>query len=343
MKSVSIQVVELLFENPLSILNLYTPQIHDNITIIPLSFKGKILEFITVKEAEELSLISINETETVSELEIINKSDQEVLIPFGITVSGGKQDRTIWEPILLPVGGKQNIFKRNSENTFQKYKVPAKCVEQSRWTYKKGKGFKSTATRLHPNVAFEAISAAGQNAVWNEIQSYRSEMNYDLDIAPTQSYLEMTEKNEKEIERLVKAFNNVDNQCGIAAYINGEFVGIEFYSNPKAWKSMSSDIIKAFATEALRFKDKQFKADKEDYHDNLRSVLQSLNLNFSVRNGIGLGEVVEFESQDKKWRGNTLVHENSLAQFYLVSKRGGSKNIPLQNYRFQTNIQERFI
>lgn len=342
MKSVSIQIVELLFENPLGILDFHKPQVHDNITVIPLTYKGKSLDYISVNQAEELGLISINETETVSQLEIINKSDKNVLIPFGVTVRGGKQDRTIWEPILLPAGGKQNIFKKSREEAVQKYTIPAKCVEQSRWTYQKKRGFKSTATRLHPNVAFEAISASGQTGVWNEIQSYRSEMNYDLDIAPTQSYLEMTEKNEKTIENIINAFKNVENQCGIAAFINGEFVGIEFYANPKAWQSMSTAIFKAFANEALRFKDKEYQ-DKMEYHDYIINILQSLKLNFSARKGIGLGDVVEFESNNKKWRGNTLVHENSLVQFYLVSKRGGSKSPPIQNYTFQTNIEQRFI
>ncbi|GAG87313.1 unnamed protein product, partial [marine sediment metagenome] len=34
----------------------------------------------------------------------------------------------------------------------------------------------------------EAISSAGQGSVWNEIQAYRSEMKYNSNIAPTQSY-----------------------------------------------------------------------------------------------------------------------------------------------------------
>ncbi len=104
-------------------------------TIIPVIVQDdKFIDFISIKEAEELELIEIIETDTVSQLEVINKSDKQVLIPFGMTVHGGKQDRTIWEPILLPVGEKQNIFQQNSDNIDinQKYTIPAKCVEQSR-------------------------------------------------------------------------------------------------------------------------------------------------------------------------------------------------------------------
>ena len=95
MKNISVQIVEILFKNPLEILEFGKPQFHANMTVIPIIYKGKTLEFISVKEAEELDLISIIETDTVSQLEVINNSDKQVLIPFGVTVHGGKQDRTI--------------------------------------------------------------------------------------------------------------------------------------------------------------------------------------------------------------------------------------------------------
>jgi len=343
MKNVCVQIVEMLFENPIEILELGKPQSHNNMTIIPIIYKGKALDFISVKEAEDLGVISINETDTVSQLEVINNSDTQVLIPFGVTVHGGKQDRTIWEPILLAAGGKQNISGGNNSPMEHKYTIPAKCVEQSRWNYRKGKGFKSSSTRLHPNVAFEAISSAGQGSVWNEIQAYRSEMNYNANIAPSQSYLEMTENIDKETDEIVNSFKNQEKQCGIAVFINGEFIGIEFYANSKVWETMNNDILKAFAIESLRFKDKSDKKISGQHDKHLIKALQRLKLNFSERKGIGLGEVVEFESKDKKWRGNTLVHENSLVQFYIVSKRGGSSSSDRQEQVFQTNVSQRYI
>ncbi|MFX0041905.1 MAG: ARPP-1 family domain-containing protein [Candidatus Hodarchaeota archaeon] len=344
MKNESIQIVESMFKNPLGFLKLESPQVYKNMTVIPIIVQDdKFIEFITIKEAEELELIEIIETDAVGELEVINNSDKQILIPFGMTVHGGKQDRTIWEPILLPIGGKQSIVKHNPGNPGEKYKIPAKCVEQSRWSYKKGRGFKSSNTRLHPNVAFEAISAAGQGAVWDEIQSHRAEMNYDLAVAPTQSYLEMTQESEKQTEKMVSHFKNVENQCGIAVFINGEFIGIEFYANSDAWKYMSNDILKAFSIEALRFKDKPQKKEITEYHEELIKILNSLKFEFSIREGVGLGNVVEFNTENNKWRGITLVHNKTMAQFYLVSKRGGSQTKIRSNIQFQTVVDQRFI
>jgi len=205
LKNENIQFVKSMFENPLNFLKLETPQVYKNMVVIPIIIQhDKSLDFITIQQAEELELIEIIETDTVGELEVINKSNKQVLIPFGMTVHGGKQDRTIWEPILLPSGGKKNILRSNPEKFKQKYVIPAKCVEQSRWSYVKGKTFKSSNTRLHPNVAFEAISAVGQGGVWNEIQSHRAEMKYSASIAPTQSYLEMTKHIEKQTEDIIK-------------------------------------------------------------------------------------------------------------------------------------------
>ncbi|MFX1317426.1 MAG: ARPP-1 family domain-containing protein [Promethearchaeota archaeon] len=344
MKNECIQIVESIFKNPLGFLKLGSPQAYKNMTVIPIIVQDdKFIDFVTIQEAEELELIEILETDTVGELEVINKSDKQILIPFGMTVHGGKQDRTVWEPILLPVGGKKSIVKQNPGNPNQKYKIPAKCVEQSRWNYTKGRGFKSSNTRLHPNIAFEAISATGQGAVWEEIQSHRSEMNYALAIAPTQSYLEMTKESEKQTEKMVNNFKNVENQCGIAVFINGEFIGIEFYANPAAWKYMSNDILKAFSIEALRFKDKHQKKEIIEYHDELIKILNSLKFEFSIREGVGIGYVVEFNANNNKWRGITLVHDKIMVQFYLVSKRGGYKTKSRPNIQFQTVVDQRFV
>jgi len=342
LKNENIQIVKSIFENPLSFLKLDTPQVYKNMTVIPIIVQDdKFIDFISIKEAEELELIEIAETDTVGQLEVINKSDKQILIPFGMTVHGGKQDRTIWEPILIPAGGKQSIVSENPGPVKQKYIIPAKCVEQSRWSYTKDRGFKSSNTRLHPNVAYEAISAAGQGAVWDEIQSHRAEMNYALSVAPTQSYLEITKESEKQTGDIVNHFKNVENQCGIAVFINGDFIGIEFYANSEVWKTMSDDILKAFSIEALRFKDKpQLKVI--EYHDDLLKILNRLNFNYSFREGVALGNVIEFNSNDNKWRGITLVHEKTMAQFYLVSKRGGFQGSTRSNIQFQTVVNQRY-
>ncbi|MFX1388228.1 MAG: ARPP-1 family domain-containing protein, partial [Promethearchaeota archaeon] len=97
MKNEDIQVVKSMFENPLSFLKLDTTQVYKNMTVIPIIIQDdKFIDFISIKEAEELELIDILETDTVGQLEVINKSDKQILIPFGMTVHGGKQDRTIW-------------------------------------------------------------------------------------------------------------------------------------------------------------------------------------------------------------------------------------------------------
>jgi hypothetical protein len=336
MKSESVHIVEQLYKNPQAILGLEEPQIQGNMVVVPITLKGSLLDFISMTEAEEKGLITIKETEQVNNLEIFNKSNQLVLIPFGTTVKGGKQDRTIWESILLPAesGSKVNGTNRN-------YVVPAKCVEQSRWKYKGGgKGFKSAKTRLHPNLAYAAQTAGGQGAVWNEIQSHRAEMSIAGDIAPTQNYLEMMETIEKDTEKIVNKFKNVKDQCGIAVFINGEFIGMEFYANVKAWSSMSEDIIKAFSVEALRFKDKPTKKVDGKYSDIITRALKELKMDFSVRKGVGLGNVVDFNSEDEKWRGNTLVHEDIMVQFYLVSKRGGATESSPVRLQRQDYIQQ---
>ncbi|MFX1292667.1 MAG: ARPP-1 family domain-containing protein, partial [Promethearchaeota archaeon] len=93
MKSESIHVVKSIFEDPVNFLKLGNPQVYENMAVIPLIIQDdKFIEFISIKEAEELELVEIVETDTVNQLEVINKSNKQILIPFGMTVKGGKQD-----------------------------------------------------------------------------------------------------------------------------------------------------------------------------------------------------------------------------------------------------------
>ncbi len=97
-----------------------------------------------------------------------------------------------------------------------------------------------------------------------------------------------------------------------------------------------------FSIEALRFKDKPAKNGIIEYHDELIKILGKIYLQFSSRKGIGLGNVVEFTSNDNKWRGITLVLDSTTVQFYLVSKRGGYQGQKRPDVQFQTVINERY-
>ncbi|MGQ9723020.1 MAG: ARPP-1 family domain-containing protein [Candidatus Jordarchaeum sp.] len=346
MKSASVNLVESFFDNPLILLKLGEAQKHGNMVVLPLIMQGSILDFICVNEAEEKGKIKIVETDSVQELKVINNSDKQVLIPFGVTVHGGKQDRTIWEPILIPVGSKHNILQTATigGKSMRELILPAKCIEQSRWSYTKGEDFKAHNLRLNPQAAFMAMSPGGQSAVWDEIQKLRKDMKLENYIAPTQSYLEITKANEKKIDSLVNRFENLEGQCGVAVFINGELMGTEFYGNPQAWRSISKEILRAFVVEAIRDEEKPVKEVKDHYHNIFIETLRNIGINLTVRKGIGLGDVVEFKSEDSKWRGITLIHENTMVQFYLVSREDKGKIVRHQEdviqYRQQQSINQ---
>ncbi|MFW9866909.1 MAG: hypothetical protein ACFFEN_12510 [Candidatus Thorarchaeota archaeon] len=68
-----------------------------------------------------------------------------------------------------------------------------------------------------------------------------------------------------------------------------------------------------------------------------------MKLKYTSRDGVGLGKVVDFNSDNNKWRGITLVHDGNIVQFYLVSKRGGSRyQAHRRDIQFQTEINQRY-
>jgi len=326
LKSENLFIIESFFKNPNQYLILEQTQIYKNMAVIPIILKEDYyLDFITFQEAEKLNLIKIMETGSVGKLKVINNSDKDVLIPFGTTVRGGKQDRTIWEPILIPAYNKNHSeynLKRKNEKI---YDIPAKCIEESRWSYIHNKKFKSTSVKLHPNIAFHAISDNGQGEVWEGIKLFRREMKINHRYAPTNSYLDVSKTLKNKTKIFSKNFTNVKNQCGIIAFINGKLIGLEFYANPNAWKFLNNSVIEAFAIEAIRLsQDVHISQNSINFDEKFNKILKSIEFNFSTKKGIGLGAVIEFNSGMNDWRGISLVYHETMVQFYLIKNSGQS-------------------
>lgn len=106
----------------LDTLEVGSPISYDNLTIFPIfrPIEKRIEKLKTLSEALELKIVDIKETGTVSEIEIVNKSDDtKILILEGETIKGGAQNRVINTTIILDE--KSSI------------RVPTTCVQQHRW------------------------------------------------------------------------------------------------------------------------------------------------------------------------------------------------------------------
>jgi hypothetical protein len=309
-------------DNNTQFVTFHDPQNYKNLTIIPLILKDEILDFITIRDAEEAEIGFIQELKTgeeVANLQAVNQGTIPILIPYMQVVQGGKQDRTIYEPILVPSG--------------ETISIPSKCIEQSRWSYRSAqdshsKRFKTSPMKMTIGVQAKAIRApyrkkSAQSEVWDSLEMMSNHMSLGASAAPTRSGIQMQETQSAKLEDYSQHFKLIENQAGMIGLVNNQIVAIELYGNPIAFKVFWKDLLNSFAMEGLlrlpTAKDLK-PLDNAEIHDRALHCFEQFSLQFKERKGVGLGNIVEFADHELIWAGIALIHENKFAHFYAVGK-----------------------
>ncbi len=343
--------IENFIDNLTQFVTFHEPQIHKNLTIIPLILKDEILDFITIKEAEEadIGFIQERESEEVANLQVVNKGTKPILIPYMQVVQGGKQDRTIYEPILVPAGESAEIV----------IPIPSKCIEQSRWAYRSAaerssKKFKTSPQKMTIGISAKAMRApyrrkSMQSEVWGSLEAMSDRMTLGAASAPTRSGIDMQETQKVKIKDISKQFKLISNQAGAITLINNQVIAIELYGNPNAFKIFWNDILNSYSMEALlRQRDaKNLKSLAEaEIHDRALHCFEKYSMQYRERKGIGLGDIIEFADQDLIWAGISLIYENKFAHFYIIGKsifpeeRMNVQQMRTSRLRREINVQE---
>ncbi|MFX1293580.1 MAG: ARPP-1 family domain-containing protein [Promethearchaeota archaeon] len=309
-------------ENMTQFATLDTPQSYKNLIIIPLILKDDVLDFITIKKAEEAEIGFIQEIksgEQVATLQAVNQGTTPLLIPYMQVVQGGKQDRTIYEPILVA-----------PETTID---IPSKCIEKRRWSYRshqesKSKRFKTSPMKMTIGIQAKAIRApyrkkAAQSEVWESIEMMSNHMALGQTAAPTRSGIQMQETQNEKLKDYSKHFKLVKNQAGMIGLVNNQVIAFEIYGNPAAFKDFWKDILNSFAMEGLlRLSDNNDlkTLDSAEIHERTLHCFEKFTIQYTNRRGVGLGTIIEFADQNLIWAGIALVYENKFAHFYAVGK-----------------------
>lgn len=298
------------------------PIAHDKYTIYPLFRADPLASVMGLLEAEEKELAWIQESEgseSVSTLEAINKSETLVLIPYLHQVEGGKQDRTIFEPILIPIG-------HDLSNPLH---IPARCIEQSRWTYSSSRGqatsskFKSAKTRMASQMANISSKAMDQSTVWETVSAAGAMYDLSSEEAPTSSYREMQERiyeKDKDLSELLETFSaalKLENQVGIICLYGDKFLGLEVFGSTKLWTQFNELVLKGFLSDSGFMKKIETKRGlKQDLNQILRTEFKKVKV--SKEDATGSGELYRFNSE--KWQGCSILHEGHPVHLYAAKE-----------------------
>lgn len=323
---------------------------HEKFSIFPVFLKEfKELPVLGLIEGEKRELAWIQESEgseSVQQLEAVNKSDLSVLIPYLHQVEGGKQDRTIFEPILVPVGCDEN----------NPLSIPARCIEQSRWTYSSSRGqatsakFKSAKTRMASQMANVSAKAGDQATVWNAVGIVSEALGFGTAEAPTSSYREVQEKayeKNKDLSDLFAKFSSKltdKNQVGIICSFGDRILGLEIFGSPQLWSQFREVVLKGFLADRI-FMQKVETGDslKGDISDLLCKELKDVRISKQKATGEGL----LFRFNKEKWEGINIQFNGIPVHFYATKEHvdilKGRKTHPIQTIQEPLNIDREIM
>lgn len=293
-------------------------QEHRNMTLYCLlAAKEANVDFITLDEALDsgsLTVTELDESGSVPELKVTNKSDRKVLILDGEELVGAKQNRVLNVTVLIAA---------QSETV-----IPVSCVEQGRWSYR-SREFKSARRTMSPdlkkkkarsvtaNLMASGSFASAQGMVWNEIEEKFARM--EANPSPTSALSDLYESHEDLAQDYLKAFQPVDNQVGIAAFIDGSLAGVEILDNFEMFKSNHSKLVQSYVMDALETVNVQTDSKSKPSKAKTSKILEAASsAKVEKRKSVALGEDVRIDSEGVVGAG--LEFEGYVLQLTLFLK-----------------------
>lgn len=295
------------------------PVISDDFEVYPIIGASSV-RLLGFKEAESLGTAWIQEAkhETVSMLEAVNTNQVGVLVPFLTQVKGGKQDRTVFEPIIIPVGC-------DGSNPLP---IPARCLEQGRWGYRDDVGmrtsrrFESISARASGQMAYSFMADDSQSQVWAEVRSLYSQPQTRLFHSPTRSLVSTSRKmfehsrEMKGIENRLSEGLHVSGQVGILVAYRENILGVDLYGASNVWTSYANESLRGFLFDKIIL-GSYLERGKEDGRTCFVDEFQGLELEEEA--AVGSGSL--FRIHGVNWKGMCLAIDTIPAHVYAVKKQ----------------------
>jgi hypothetical protein len=198
-----------------------------------------------------------------------------VLLYEGELIVGARQNRTIDQPVLVPVGAE--------------VAVPVSCVEHGRWDERRRAGrFTVSGHTLDPELrrtkratanwrsARGAAARPDQAEVWEEIDA-RLELHAVA--APSRAFTDLFAGERLALDQLTKPIRALDGQLGAVAEIAGEPVALDLVSRPHVFADLFPRLADGYALQALELSNKSAalhaSADDDAAEEFVEQVLRS--------------------------------------------------------------------
>lgn len=203
-------------------------------------------KYASLKDAMEQKKLVVKEDGSggnVNSLEVVNTSKDTIMVLGGEVVVGGKQDRMIAQDVIIYPNSKK--------------KVDVFCVEQGRWqTRSNDATFKGSAKVSSNEVRKAAVVDKNQGEVWSKVATNVSD-NKAATSTGTLAALEESGELQSQLKKYNDYFNKVvandPDVIGVVAVSGDKILGCDMFANHNLFQKHYSNLINAYATEAITF------------------------------------------------------------------------------------------
>lgn len=264
-------------------IELLTPQVHENMAIIPLKReKNYNIDLLTLEKGIELGLVNVKECEQsqVNTLIVENNAVTPLILIDGEEVVGGDQNRIVSQTVII---APQSSMK-----------IPVNCSEQGRWAYKKEFVHSDYIANYNTRRAKEYARRRNhsvQHTVWSSIHDVEADYSF---ASPTSALSESYDNLKKNHNEIVKSFEIADGQNGVLVIVDGEIKGFEVFLNSDIYKQFHEKIIKSYLIDS-KLENSMFAVNVEEAKSVINSATDS---SFELKESIGLEESYEFENDN---------------------------------------------
>jgi hypothetical protein len=318
----------------LDVLTLGEPQTFENMTVYPLFVpQNGGPAYLVLKEAMEQQLISItevNESGSVPELKVINRSEGFVLLLDGEELAGAKQNRVLNTSVLL---------KGQSETV-----IPVSCTERGRWNYRSAE-FQDSDVIMACRVRSDKVRSVSdslkrelrhhsdQGKVWEEIHRMQEQAGVD---SATSAMKDVYEARQGKLQEYLAKFSLLPAQQGLMVGLDGKVAGMDVLSRAEAFRLVFPKLIKSYAMEAL-LEDRKVAASQEpDSAAFLAALTQSQESRFDSP-----GAGYDYRYEGKELAGSALAYEGHVIHLACFSLEPREKEEPFAGFRRRRDFRRR--
>ena len=307
-----------LFELPQGSLRVGKPRTRKRLSIAPLFAEGDLPkgpEYLTLDQAMEKEFLEVSEVDEdaiVGIVHLTNRGRFPVLILEGEEIAGAKQNRSFNVSIFLAPG--------------MEVEAPVSCTEQGRWGYREQRyqvtpdqevpehllsdekehlRFMSPKRMMHGTMRSHKSASVSrhlkerhsyhsdQGEVWEDVEDC---LEIVAASSGTSSLGDAYEARKEDLRETADSFPLRPGQIGYVVFLDGQPVGVDWVSQPAAYKKLHAKLIESQAMNAVASPKFGSKAKPT-----VKSALDFLSGTFagerSERASVGLGRDLRHETE----------------------------------------------